>query len=107
MRHAAPPAAARARQAAVSRTARDAKNGRAANASRPIHKRCGTTLSRLYYTMYSRISRGSRILPLSDWMWCERCSAPVHMIQRDMWDGAAAAVEAAATTAPRSGRRRK
>ena len=53
-------------------------------ARKPMHKRCGTTLARLYYTVYSRVSHGSRILPLSDWMWCERCGAPVHLIQRDM-----------------------
>ena len=104
MRHATPPAAAaaRARQAVAARTSRDVGAAKTTGSSRPVHKRCGTTLSRLYYTMYSRISRGSRILPLSDWMWCDRCGAPVHMIQRDMWEGAAVA-----STPPRSGRRRK
>ena len=58
--------------------------GSGGGAGKPMHKRCGTTLARLYYTVYSRVSHGSRILPLSDWMWCERCGAPVHLIQRDM-----------------------
>lgn len=58
-------------------------------AAKPMHKRCGTTLARLYYTVYSRVSHGSRILPLRDWMWCERCGAPVHLIQRDLLELAA------------------
>lgn len=80
--------------------------GRAATQSgrtaRPLHKRCGNTLARLYYTVYSGLSRGSRILPLSDWMWCESCAAPVHMIQRDML-----LEETAAVPARRNGRRQK
>ena len=84
-----------------------AKAGRAAaqagRSARPLHKRCGITLARLYYTVYSGISRGSRTLPLSDWMWCDSCAAPVHMVQRDMLEEAAAA----AVPAPRNGRRRK
>ena len=76
----------------------------AGRTARPLHKRCGNTLARLYYTVYSGISRGSRILPLSDWMWCESCAAPVHMIQRDMLLEEAAA---AAVPARRNGRRQK
>lgn len=68
---------------------------RSGGTAKPVHKLCGTSLSRLYYTVYSRISRGSRILPLVDWMWCEMCGAPVQMIQRDMRE-----------PAPRNGKRR-
>lgn len=61
-------------------------------ASKPLHKRCGTAMSRLYYAVYSRGNRGSRVLPLRDWMWCERCGVPIHMIQCDMpWPAGGAA----------------
>ena len=72
------------------RTVRGGGNGSGGGTARPMHKRCGTTLARLYYTVYSRVGHGSRILPLRDWMWCERCGAPVHLIQRDMLELAAA-----------------
>lgn len=63
-------------------TATTAGNG--GGTSKPLHKRCGTAMSRLYYTVYSRADRGSKVLPLRDWMWCQRCAVPIHMIQCDM-----------------------
>lgn len=67
--------------AAAARRKTSAKRG---GASRPLHKRCGAALARLYYTMYSRASRGSRTLPLADWMWCSKCATPVRMVQCDV-----------------------
>ena len=84
------------RPAKADRAGGESGGQRSGGTSKPVHKLCGTSLSRLYYTVYSRISRGSRILPLVDWMWCERCCAPVQMIQRDMRE-----------PAPRNGKRRR
>lgn len=52
--------------------------------SRPHHKKCGMALARMYYTMYSQDSRGSKSIPLADWMWCVKCGMPVHMVQCDL-----------------------